>query len=100
MLSGQKAARSVTIADACVALVVQNGVVYQDCDASGRWVTTKNTSECDLADSSLVSLQSYYYVITWLLHGYYRGLFSPFLKARVLHIIFTFSAGASTKKMT
>lgn len=32
-------------------LVVQHGVVYQDCDASGRWVTVKNTSECDFTDS-------------------------------------------------
>lgn len=37
----------------CV-LLVQHGVVYQDCDASGRWVTVKNTSECDLADHSPV----------------------------------------------
>lgn len=35
-------------------LVVQHGVVYQDCDASGRWVTVKNTSECDFTDSSPV----------------------------------------------
>ncbi|XP_075889229.1 glucagon receptor [Nelusetta ayraudi] len=31
---------------------VQHGVVYQDCDASGRWVTVKNTSECNFTDSS------------------------------------------------
>lgn len=37
-------------------LVVQHGMVYQDCDASGRWVTVKkkNTSECDFTDSSPV----------------------------------------------
>lgn len=35
-------------------LIVQHGVVYQDCDASGRWVTMKNTSECDFTDSSPV----------------------------------------------
>lgn len=42
--------------DACAArvLLVQHGVVYQDCDGSGRWVTLKNTSECDLTDSSPV----------------------------------------------
>lgn len=35
-------------------LLVQHGVVYQDCDASGRWVTVKNTSECDFTDPSPV----------------------------------------------
>ncbi|XP_067333702.1 glucagon receptor isoform X1 [Channa argus] len=32
----------------CVCLcAVQHGMVYQECDANGQWVTTKNTSECD-----------------------------------------------------
>ncbi|KAM9783485.1 glucagon receptor [Syngnathus typhle] len=26
---------------------VQHGAVYQECDTNGRWLTTKNTSECD-----------------------------------------------------
>ncbi|XP_029692324.1 glucagon receptor [Takifugu rubripes] len=26
---------------------VQHGVLYQECDATGQWVTDKNTSECD-----------------------------------------------------
>nr|XP_019949730.1 PREDICTED: glucagon receptor-like isoform X2 [Paralichthys olivaceus] len=26
---------------------VQHGMVYQECDANGQWVATKNTSECD-----------------------------------------------------
>uniref|UniRef100_A0A3P9DUF0 Glucagon receptor n=1 Tax=Maylandia zebra TaxID=106582 RepID=A0A3P9DUF0_9CICH len=26
---------------------VQHGVVYQECDVNGQWVTTYNTSECD-----------------------------------------------------
>lgn len=34
--------------------VVQHGMVYQDCDANGRWVTVKNTSECDFTDPSPV----------------------------------------------
>uniref|UniRef100_A0A8C4DN79 Glucagon receptor n=1 Tax=Dicentrarchus labrax TaxID=13489 RepID=A0A8C4DN79_DICLA len=29
---------------------VQHGMVYQECDANGQWVTTKNTSECDSSD--------------------------------------------------
>uniref|UniRef100_A0A3B4UQZ3 Glucagon receptor a n=1 Tax=Seriola dumerili TaxID=41447 RepID=A0A3B4UQZ3_SERDU len=31
---------------------VQHGMVYQECDANGQWVTTKNTSECDSNDPS------------------------------------------------
>lgn len=32
----------------CVCVhVVQHGVVYQECDVNGQWVTTYNTSECD-----------------------------------------------------
>lgn len=34
--------------------VVQHGMVYQDCDANGRWVTVKNTSECDFTDPNPV----------------------------------------------
>ncbi|GLD74414.1 glucagon receptor, partial [Lates japonicus] len=29
---------------------VQHGMVYQECDADGQWVTMKNTSECDSND--------------------------------------------------
>ncbi|XP_028268647.1 glucagon receptor isoform X2 [Parambassis ranga] len=32
---------------------VQHGMVYQECDANGQWVTVKNTSECDSHDPSL-----------------------------------------------
>lgn len=32
---------------------VQHGMVYQECDANGQWVNTKNTSECDPNDRSL-----------------------------------------------
>nr|XP_057904154.1 glucagon receptor [Doryrhamphus excisus] len=35
---------------------VQHGMVYQECDANGQWVTMKNTSECDSNDTS----QQYY----------------------------------------
>ncbi|XP_071385862.1 glucagon receptor [Centroberyx affinis] len=35
---------------------VQHGMVYQECDANGQWVTMKNTSECDSNDLS----QQYY----------------------------------------
>ncbi|KAM7371747.1 hypothetical protein PAMP_008957 [Pampus punctatissimus] len=35
---------------------VQQGMVYQECDANGQWVTMKNTSECDSNDPS----QQYY----------------------------------------
>lgn len=38
-----KSQRSVSV---CVC-VVQHGVVYQECDVNGQWVTTYNTSECD-----------------------------------------------------
>ncbi|CAG5897872.1 glucagon receptor [Menidia menidia] len=31
---------------------VQHGMVYQECDANGQWVTVKNTSECDSHDPS------------------------------------------------
>ncbi|XP_036946061.1 glucagon receptor isoform X1 [Acanthopagrus latus] len=29
---------------------VRHGMVYQECDANGQWVTMKNTSECDSSD--------------------------------------------------
>nr|XP_020466154.1 glucagon receptor isoform X1 [Monopterus albus] len=32
---------------------VQHGMVYQECDANGQWVTMKNTSECDFNDPSV-----------------------------------------------
>uniref|UniRef100_A0A8D0CUN7 Glucagon receptor a n=1 Tax=Sander lucioperca TaxID=283035 RepID=A0A8D0CUN7_SANLU len=32
---------------------VQRGMVYQECDVNGQWVTVKNTSECDSNDPSL-----------------------------------------------
>uniref|UniRef100_A0A7N9AXK1 Glucagon receptor a n=1 Tax=Mastacembelus armatus TaxID=205130 RepID=A0A7N9AXK1_9TELE len=32
---------------------VQHGMVYQECDANGQWVTMKNTSECDSNHPSL-----------------------------------------------
>ncbi|XP_069559058.1 glucagon receptor isoform X1 [Brachyistius frenatus] len=35
---------------------VQHGMVYQECDANGQWVTIENTSECDSTDPS----QEYY----------------------------------------
>ncbi|XP_061830415.2 glucagon receptor-like [Nerophis lumbriciformis] len=35
---------------------VQYGMVYQECNANGQWVTMKNTSECDSNDPS----QQYY----------------------------------------
>jgi len=41
----------------CVRLV-QHGMVYQECDANGQWVTMKNTSECDENDPSLVKKTS------------------------------------------
>uniref|UniRef100_A0A8C7XF24 Glucagon receptor a n=1 Tax=Oryzias sinensis TaxID=183150 RepID=A0A8C7XF24_9TELE len=31
---------------------VQHGMVYQECDANGKWVTMENTSECDPLDST------------------------------------------------
>ncbi|KAM8844410.1 glucagon receptor isoform 1-T2 [Spinachia spinachia] len=31
---------------------VQHGMVYQECDANGQWVTRKNTNECDSNDTS------------------------------------------------
>uniref|UniRef100_A0A3Q3AMI7 Glucagon receptor a n=1 Tax=Kryptolebias marmoratus TaxID=37003 RepID=A0A3Q3AMI7_KRYMA len=33
---------------------VQHGMVYQECNASGLWVSMKNTSECDPRDPSQV----------------------------------------------
>ncbi len=45
----------------CVCVcVVQHGMVYQECDANGQWVTTKNTSECDSNDLSQVRNVSFY----------------------------------------
>ncbi|XP_067426300.1 glucagon receptor isoform X1 [Thunnus thynnus] len=35
---------------------VQHGMVYQECNASGQWVTTNNSTECDSNDTS----QQYY----------------------------------------
>ncbi|KAF0032794.1 hypothetical protein F2P81_015084 [Scophthalmus maximus] len=35
---------------------VLHGMVYQECDANGQWLTTKNTSECDSNNPS----QQYY----------------------------------------
>lgn len=54
------------IADVCAALAVKHGVVYQDCDASGHWVTVKNTSECDLTDSTPV--RNVFLFVLLLLH--------------------------------
>ncbi|XP_023813270.1 glucagon receptor isoform X1 [Oryzias latipes] len=31
---------------------IQHGMVYQECDANGKWVTMENTSECDPLDST------------------------------------------------
>lgn len=37
---------------------VQHGMVYQECDANGKWVTMENTSECDPLDSTPVRTKS------------------------------------------
>uniref|UniRef100_A0A672ZC00 Glucagon receptor-like n=1 Tax=Sphaeramia orbicularis TaxID=375764 RepID=A0A672ZC00_9TELE len=43
---------------------VQHGMIYQECDANGQWVVTKNTSECDSND-----LRPHYY-------GYIRIMYT------------------------
>lgn len=39
----------------CVFLhIVQHGMVYQDCDANGQWVTKYNTTECEIHSTNQV----------------------------------------------
>ncbi|KAJ3600846.1 hypothetical protein NHX12_031821 [Muraenolepis orangiensis] len=38
---------------------VRHGVVYQECDVTGQWVSTKNTSECESTNPDKL-LQEYY----------------------------------------
>uniref|UniRef100_A0AAQ6AE48 Glucagon receptor a n=1 Tax=Amphiprion ocellaris TaxID=80972 RepID=A0AAQ6AE48_AMPOC len=60
---------------------VQHGMVYQECDASGQWMTAKNTSECDSHDPSL-----HYYDYIWVMYtvGYSLSLVALVLALGIL----------------
>uniref|UniRef100_A0A4W6G035 Glucagon receptor a n=1 Tax=Lates calcarifer TaxID=8187 RepID=A0A4W6G035_LATCA len=60
---------------------VQHGMVYQECDANGQWVTTKNTSECDSNDAK----QQYYgYIRIMYTVGYSLSLVALVLALGIL----------------
>lgn len=60
---------------------VQHGLVYQECDANGQWLTMKNTSECDSDDPSLQ-----YYGQIWIMYtvGYSLSLVALILALGIL----------------
>ncbi|KAE8283288.1 Glucagon receptor [Larimichthys crocea] len=62
---------------------VKNGMLHQECDANGQWVTTKNTSECD---SSMQSLLQPYYGLIWVMYtvGYSLSLVALVLALGIL----------------
>ncbi|XP_068193437.1 glucagon receptor isoform X1 [Antennarius striatus] len=60
---------------------VQHGMVYQECDANGQWVTLKNTSECDSSNSSL---QYYGHIRVMYTVGYSLSLVALVLALGVL----------------
>ncbi|KAK5612269.1 hypothetical protein CRENBAI_018786 [Crenichthys baileyi] len=59
---------------------VQHGMVYQECDTNGHWVT-KNTSECDSHDSRLVY---YRYIKIMYTVGYSLSLVALVLALGIL----------------
>ncbi|XP_047214320.1 glucagon receptor-like isoform X2 [Girardinichthys multiradiatus] len=59
---------------------VQHGMVYQECDTNGHWVT-KNTSECDSHDSRLVY---YKYIKIMYTVGYSLSLVALVLALGIL----------------
>lgn len=60
---------------------VQHGMVYQECDANGQWVPTKNTSECDSNDPSL---QYYGHIQIMYTVGYSLSLVALVLALAIL----------------
>ncbi|XP_037332617.2 glucagon receptor [Pungitius pungitius] len=60
---------------------VQHGMVYQECDANGQWVTMKNTSECDSNDPSL---QYYGHIRVMYTVGYSLSLVALVLALGIL----------------
>ncbi|TKS92054.1 Glucagon receptor [Collichthys lucidus] len=62
---------------------VKHGMVYQECDANGQWVTPQNTSECD---SSMQHLLQSYYGHIWVMYtvGYSLSLAALVLALGIL----------------
>ncbi|XP_077385327.1 glucagon receptor [Festucalex cinctus] len=60
---------------------VQHGLVYQECDANGQWLTMKNTSECD---SSGPSQQYYGHIRIMYTVGYSLSLVALVLALSIL----------------
>ncbi|XP_061701729.1 glucagon receptor [Syngnathoides biaculeatus] len=60
---------------------VQHGLVYQECDANGQWLTTKNTSECD---SNNPSQQYYGHIRIMYTVGYSLSLVALVLALSIL----------------
>ncbi|KAM9843629.1 glucagon receptor [Aulostomus maculatus] len=66
---------------------VQHGMVYQECDANGQWVTMKNTSECDSNDPGQVGntwLQYYGHIRIMYTVGYSLSLVALVLALGIL----------------
>ncbi|XP_061605532.1 glucagon receptor isoform X2 [Phyllopteryx taeniolatus] len=60
---------------------VQHGLVYQECDANGQWLTMKNTSECD---SNNPSQQYYGHIRIMYTVGYSLSLVALVLALSIL----------------
>ncbi|KAG8006898.1 Glucagon receptor, partial [Nibea albiflora] len=60
---------------------VKHGMLHQECDANGQWVTTRNTSECDSNDQDLQ-----YYGHIWVMYtvGYSLSLVALVLALGIL----------------
>uniref|UniRef100_A0A3Q0RD44 Glucagon receptor a n=1 Tax=Amphilophus citrinellus TaxID=61819 RepID=A0A3Q0RD44_AMPCI len=63
---------------------VQHGLVYQECDANGQWVTTKNTSECDSHELDSVRIQYYGHIRIMYTVGYSLSLVALVLALGIL----------------
>uniref|UniRef100_A0A3P9D2G7 Glucagon receptor b n=1 Tax=Maylandia zebra TaxID=106582 RepID=A0A3P9D2G7_9CICH len=65
---------------------VQHGVVYQECDVNGQWVTTYNTSECDSHEQAphLVRIQYYVHIRIMYTVGYSLSLVALVLALGIL----------------
>nr|XP_004559575.2 glucagon receptor [Maylandia zebra] len=62
---------------------VQHGVVYQECDVNGQWVTTYNTSECDSHEQA-PHLQYYVHIRIMYTVGYSLSLVALVLALGIL----------------
>uniref|UniRef100_A0A3Q2Z8A3 Glucagon receptor a n=1 Tax=Hippocampus comes TaxID=109280 RepID=A0A3Q2Z8A3_HIPCM len=63
---------------------VQHGLVYQECDANGQWLTMKNTSECDSSGPSQVQPQYYSHIRIMYTVGYSLSLVALVLALSIL----------------